>query len=139
MNINYIAVLVAAIAQFIFGAIWYMPIFGKMWGKIHGFERATPEEQKVMTKQMMPLLVIQFIGTLVTTIVFAMLYKDMPSQWHAYGFAGFLWLGFMVPTQIAAVIFGGTDPKWFTTKIPIMIGASLGCMMVLAFVISAFN
>ncbi len=139
MNINYVAVLVAAVAQFIFGAIWYMPVFGKTWGKIHGFDKVTPEEQKVMTKQMAPLLFVQFVGTLVTTIVFAMLYKDMPSQWHAYGFAGFLWLGFMAPTQVAAVLFGGTDPKWVIKKIGIMVFGSLGCMMVLAYIISIFN
>ncbi len=42
MDINYIAVLVAAVAQFIFGAIWYMPLFGGMWGKIHGFDFKSP-------------------------------------------------------------------------------------------------
>lgn len=139
MNINYVAVLVAAVAQFIFGAIWYMPLFGKMWGRIHGFDAQSKEAQDEMRKGMMPLLVIQFIGTLVTSYVFALLYKDMPSQWHAYGFAGFLWLGFIVPTQVAAVLFGGTDPKWITKKIAIMTSAALGCMMILAFTISAFN
>ncbi len=138
MNINYIAVLVAAVAQFIFGAIWYMPIFGKTWGRIHGFDKVSPEQQKVMTKQMMPLLLIQFIITVLTTFVFAVLYKDMSSQWHEYGFAGFLWLGFIVPTQIAAVLFGGTDPKWFMKKILIMVFGSLGCMMLLATVFRLF-
>ena len=139
MNINYIAVLVAAVAQFIFGAIWYMPLFGKTWGKIHGFDKVTPEEQKVMTKQMMPLLLVQFIGTLVTSGVFALLYNDMPSQWHAYGFAGFLWLGFILPTQVGAVIFGGTEGKWVVKKILIMAGAGLGCMQIAAFVFSYFG
>lgn len=73
MEINYIAVLVAAVAQFIFGAIWYMPIFGKMWGKIHGFDKATPEEQKVMTKKMGPYLLTQFVFTIVTSAIFALL------------------------------------------------------------------
>ncbi len=138
MNINIVAVLVAAVAQFIFGAIWYMPIFGKMWGKIHGFDKATPEEQKVMTKKMSPLLVAQFVFTIVTSAVFALLMNGLPSDWNVYGLAGFFWLGFIVPTQVSAVLFGGTDPNWFIQKILIMAFGSLGCLMILAYVLQAF-
>jgi hypothetical protein len=137
MNINYIAVLVAAVAQFIFGAIWYMPIFGKLWGKIHGFDKVSPEEQKVMTKKMAPLLVVQFIFTLVTTIVLAFLISNFPDL-SVYKLAFSLWIGFIVPTQVAAVLFGGTNPKWVTTKILIMAFAALGCMLIAAFVLQAF-
>lgn len=138
MNINYIAVLVAAVAQFIFGAIWYMPIFGKLWGKIHGFDILSKEAQAEMQKGMAPLLVTQFIFTIVTTFVFALLRNGFPSDWNIYGLAGFFWLGFMVPTQVSAVIFGGTDPKWFIQKILISTFGALGCMMILAFVLNSF-
>lgn len=139
MNINYVAVLVAAVAQFIFGAIWYTPIFGKLWGKIHGFDKATPEEQKVMTKEMMPYLGIQFFFTIVTTFVFALLLNGIPSDWNIYGLAGFFWLGFIVPTQVSAVIFGGTKKEWLAKKSLIMIFGALGCMMILAFVMNWFR
>ncbi len=135
MNINYFAVLVAAIAQFIFGAIWYMPIFGKAWGKIHGFEALSKEDQAVMTKRMAPLLVTQFIFTIVTSAVFTLLLNGFPNSWNIFGLAGFFWLGFIVPTQVSAVLFGGTDPKWFMQKIFIMVFGSLGCMMILAAII----
>lgn len=138
MNINYIAVLVAAVAQFIFGAIWYTPIFGKLWGKIHGFDKVPPEDQKAMMKKMPPLLITQFIFTIVTTFVFALLLNGFPVEWNIYGLAGFFWLGFIVPTQVSAVIFGGTDPKWFIQKILIMAFGALGCMMIAAFVLKAF-
>lgn len=138
MNINYVAVLVAAVAQFIFSAIWYMPIFGNMWGKIHGFDKVSPEEQKAMTKKMMPLLVAQFVVTVVTSVVFAILLDHVSSDWSIYCFALAYWLGFIVPTQIAAVLFGGTNPKWFIHKILIMGFGSLGCMMILAYVLQAF-
>ena len=45
------AILVATVGQFIFGAIWYMPVFGKLWGKIHGFDQVPPEKQKEMMKK----------------------------------------------------------------------------------------
>ena len=108
MELNYTAILVATIAQFIFGAIWYMPIFGKTWGKIHGFDQVVPEKQKEMMKGMWKLLVVQFIFTLITTVVFALLLKGFPSEWNIYGLAFFFWLGFILPTQAAAVFFCGT-------------------------------
>ncbi|HEX3095759.1 MAG TPA: DUF1761 domain-containing protein [Patescibacteria group bacterium] len=138
MNINYVAVLVAAVAQFIFGAIWYMPIFGKMWGKIHGFDKVSPEEQKKMQQGMAPYLVAQFVFTVVTTVVFAMLLDKFSGDWSVYCLALMFWLGFIVPTQVAAVMFGGTNPKWMIQKILISAFAALGCMLIAAYVLQAF-
>ncbi len=135
MNINYIAVLVAAIAQFIFGAIWYTPIFGKVWGRMHGFDKLPQDVQDKMYKDMWPWLILQFIITVVTTFVFALLIGNISSEWNAYGFAGFLWLGFVLPTQISAVVFGGTEPQWIWKKIGIAsIGALINYMIMAAIV-----
>lgn len=139
MNINYVAVLVAAVAQFIFGAIWYMPIFGKIWGKIHGFDTLPQDVQEKMYKSMWPWLILQFIITVLTSFVFALLFNGMPSEWNTFGFAGFIWLGFILPTQIGAVVFGGTKPEWMVTKTAIMAGAALGNMMILAWIMNLMN
>lgn len=136
MAVNYLAVFVASVLQFIFGAIWYTPLFGKIWGKIHGFDKQSPEVQKQMMKGMAPLLAMQFVVTVITTSVLAVLLAGTTSTWSAYAFAGLCWLGFIVPTQISAVLFGGTEPRWVVTKILIMNGASLGCMMIAAAVLS---
>jgi len=138
MNIHYGAILIATVVQFIIGAIWYMPLFGNLWGKIHGFDNKSPEVQKEMRKGMFPLLAVQFVITLVTSFVFDLLRGGFPPEWNIYGLAGFFWLGFIVPTQIAGVIFGGTNPKWVMKKILVMVGGSLACMMSLAFVMKMF-
>ena len=135
MDINYIAILVATVVQFIIGAIWYMPLFGKMWGRIHGFETHSPEVQAEMQKGMAPLLAVQCIGTLVTSTVFVLLLNGMPYDWNRYGLIGFMWLGFVVPTQVSAVLFGGTKPEWIVKKILIMAFGSLACLEALAFVV----
>ena len=136
MYINYLAVLVAAVLQFIFGAIWYMPLFGKTWGKIHGIDMASmpKEEQAKMQKAMMPLLGVQFLVTVITTFVFALLLGGFPSDWNIYGLAFFFWLGFVLPTQVSAVLFGGTKPGWIVTKIAIMAAGALGCLEIAAVV-----
>lgn len=132
MDLNYKAIVVAAIAQFIFGAIWYTPIFGKVWGKIHGFDLVSPEKQKEMMKSMWKWLVVQFLLTLVTTVVFAVLVTGVLPNWNIYTLAFLYWLGFMMPTQAAAVIFGGTKPEWMLAKTFISIGASLACVEIIA-------
>ncbi|MBP9686852.1 MAG: DUF1761 domain-containing protein [Candidatus Doudnabacteria bacterium] len=134
MELNYAAILVATVAQFIFGAIWYTPIFGKTWGKIHGFDQVPPEKQKEMMKDMWRPLLAQLVFTFVTTFVFALLWSGFPASWNVYGLAFFFWLGFVLPTQVAAVMFGGTKPGWVLTKIGIMAGAGLGCMEIIALV-----
>jgi Protein of unknown function (DUF1761) len=136
MNINILAIIVATVVQFIIGAIWYTPIFGKLWGKIHGFDQLSPEEQKKLQKGMAPLLVTQFIFTFVTTVVLAFLKTGLPPYWSVYGLAGFSWMGFVLPTQVAAVIFGHTEPKWFVKKIAVMAGGSLLCLMAAAHILS---
>lgn len=134
MELNYTAIIVATIAQFIFGAIWYMPVFGEIWGRIHDFDKVPAEKQKEMMKGMWKFLLMQFIFTLVTTIVFAILLTGFSSDWNIYKLAFLFWLGFILPTQVAAVIFGGTKPGWILTKIGISAGASLGCMVIIAIV-----
>ncbi len=136
MQVNYVAVLVASLLQFVFGAVWYTPVFGKMWGKIHGFDKRSQAEQQEMMKGMAPLLGMQFLVTVVTTIVLAMLLTGTTSAWSPYAFAGLCWLGFIVPTQVSAVLFGGTEPRWVVTKILIMAGGALGCVMIAAAVLS---
>ncbi|MBS0196628.1 MAG: DUF1761 domain-containing protein [Planctomycetes bacterium] len=46
-HVNYLAVVVAAIAMFLVGGIWYGAVFGRAWVGIHGY---TPEQTKSMQK-----------------------------------------------------------------------------------------
>ncbi|MEO5927474.1 MAG: DUF1761 domain-containing protein [Patescibacteria group bacterium] len=139
MNINILAVLIATVLQFIIGFIWYGPLFGGLWGKIHGFDKLSKDVQQAMMKKMMPLYATQFLVTIVTTVVLGLMMGGLPSEWSTYGIAGFFWLGFVVPTQVSAVVFGGTDPKWIVKKIAIMAGASLLCLEVAAVVLRSIK
>ncbi|MEN9649843.1 MAG: hypothetical protein RL094_810 [Candidatus Parcubacteria bacterium] len=135
MQLNYTAIIIATLLQFIVGAVWYTFIFGKLWAKIHGFDKCSAEEQKEMMKHIMPLYGIQLIVTLVTTFVFALLVAGFPAQWNIYGLAGFFWIGFVMPTQASAVMFGGAQAPWVMKKFLIMAGGSLACLMAAAAVL----
>jgi Protein of unknown function (DUF1761) len=136
ISINYGAVILAAIAQFVAGAIWYMPLFGKAWGEIHGFDKKPKKEQEKLQKEMMPLLFVQFILAVIISWVLAHIIVATPDE-SSYVVAGWLWFGFVLPTQVGAVIFGETQPKWFVKKIAIMAGGSLVNLLLAAWILSS--
>lgn len=61
-NINWLAVLVAAIAYFALGALWYSKaFFGPKWASLVGIDMNNPDKTKGMAKMM--------IGTLILIII----------------------------------------------------------------------
>jgi O-antigen/teichoic acid export membrane protein len=92
LGISLWAVLLATVVQFIVGMIWYMPVFGKLWGKIHGFDKITKEKQKEMMSQMGPYYFLQLLVTVVTAIVLAKLMALTP-DYSVYKLGLFVWVG----------------------------------------------
>lgn len=137
MQLNFLAIILATVAQFIIGAIWYSLLFGKLWGKIHGFDKLPKAVQQKMMKGMGPFYGIQFLVTLISTVVLALFITYLP-LWNAYAMAAFFWLGFIVPAQVSAVIFGGTESKWIVKKIAVQAGAAFFCIEAAAVVLHLF-
>jgi len=135
LGVNIWAVLTATIAQFVIAAIWYMPLFGKLWGQIHGFDKLSKKEQDKAQKSMLPFLIAQLVVTLLTSFALAKIMALTP-EYSIYKTVGIIWLGFFVPVQVGAVIFGGTKPKWMLKKIAIMSGASLVCLSAAAAILN---
>jgi hypothetical protein len=138
MNVNMLAVVLATVAQFMVGAFWYTALFGKLWGKMHGFDKLSKEVQDAMTKQMGPIYGFQLLVTVMTSFVLAVLISVMPSDWNVYWLATLLWLGFIVPTQASNVFFGGTESRWIVKKIAVLSGGSLASLLTAALVFSLF-
>ena len=68
-HLNWLAVAVSAIAYFALGAIWFGPVFGKIWMKGHGITPPTDEEKKNMNMGM--ILGMSFVKTAVMVILTA--------------------------------------------------------------------
>lgn len=137
MDVNIVAVLAAAVAMFAVGGFWYMVPFAKAWGEIHGFDKLSKKEQQAMASKMGPYYGAQVVVTFISAWALAYFIGVLPSvPWHIIAF--WLWLGFIVPTEVSSVIFGGTESKWIAKKIAISIGGSLVCTFVGAWIISLF-
>lgn len=103
VTINYVSVLVAAIAMFIIGAIWYMPpVFGNAWMKALG-------KKKDDLGQPGPGMIGMAVSALISSYVLAHFIEYIGAMdWIAGALTGFwLWLGFVATTHIASVFFEG--------------------------------
>lgn len=112
ITINYLAVLVAAAANFIVGALWYGPLFGKQWMALEGF---TPETMKPMKLSPKKAMTLGFLGTLVLSFVLA----QFAAVWGAEGVSGafalafWVWLGFIATTLAGSVLWEGKPAKLY--------------------------
>jgi len=91
-------ILIATVASFIFGFIWYSPgVFGKKWMKLSGIKQANSKKAK---KGMGGKMVASLIGTFVTTFIISIFVTALKigSVSLAIKFGFIAWLGFIGST-----------------------------------------
>jgi hypothetical protein len=131
MELNYLAIILAALSTFLLGGLWYSPAaFGKAWMKENGF---TEEDMK--KGNMAKIFGLAFILALISAINLAMFMgpeKDV-SMGAAYGFAaGFGWVATFVGTHY---LFERKSFKLFL----INAGYSIVALTVMGVIIVALN
>ncbi len=130
-----LTIALATVAQFIAGAVWYTPLFGKLWGKIHGFDKLDKKTQQKMMSEMGPIFGVQIAMTIVTSIVLVVLHATFPS--YSLTMLTFLvWLGFVVPAHVSGILFSNTPKQWMLTKSLIMAGGSFVSLLLGAMVVA---
>ena len=105
MKIKYLAVLVAAIIHWILGGVWYGVIFAKKFIELIGW---TPQQLQQMQEQgSVKELVIAFVMSLVLCYILAhfLQYTKARTAMGGAQIAVWLWLGFIVTTNISTVLF----------------------------------
>lgn len=111
--VNFAAVFLAAVVSMIVGFAWYGPLLGKAWMKER---KLTSESIKKARKEMGKLYGLSFIVSINTAFILS---HVMTLSENFYGYpklstgaiTGFwMWLGFMMPVQTTATIFG--DRNW---------------------------
>lgn len=113
--INYIAVLVAAIASMVLGFLWYGSLFGKIWMELSGIthEKIDAEKASGMEKN----YAIAFVGSLVMSyvlahaLVFASAYLKVNGVSAGIEVGVWNWLGFIAPVTLGTVLWEGKSWK----------------------------
>src|SRR5688500_18635869 len=104
MRINYLAVLVAAIAHFLIGGLWYGLLFGNKFVELIGWspEKLQQMESHNPTKQM----VLAFLLAIILALVIAhfIKYTGARTAFEGIQTALFIWLA-IATTQFATVMF----------------------------------
>ena len=113
-TINYVAVVVAAIAANVLGAIWYSPAgFGKVWMELSGFTEKKMGEAK--KKGIAKMYAVGFLSTLVMAYVLAHMvdYTDATTVMGGLQAGFWIWLGFVATVQLGSVLWEGKPVKLY--------------------------
>jgi hypothetical protein len=106
--INYLAVIVAAVATFALGALWYSPaLFAKPWVRAHGY---TPEKVEAMRKGAGKAYGSAFVCYLVMAFMMAILAGRTGAATLPGGvrLGVVVWLGFAATIGMTAQLFSET-------------------------------
>lgn len=108
-DVNWLAVIVAALAYFVIGAVWYAPpVFGAMWMAAGGMTREQSEEGPGAAIFAVPL-----VGSVLSTLALGMLAvasgTDTLSEGIVLGFI--VAIGFALAISLVTAAFESTKPK----------------------------
>jgi hypothetical protein len=108
VDINYIAVVVAAVIAYALGALWYGPLFGRIWMQLSGKTEATLDKSNMGVRY-----VIGFVTSLVMAYVLAHLIEYARAATIVEGLqTGFwVWLGFVATVSLGMVLWEGKPFK----------------------------
>jgi hypothetical protein len=107
-KINFIAIIIAVVANFVLGFIWFTPLFGKIWGREMGYDMS----QRPKASEMMKGLIFTLIGCFLLVFVFAhnlAAWSFVPEMKNTSPISNvvmasvFTWLGFFFPVDLGSV------------------------------------
>lgn len=102
IHVNFLAVLVAALASYVIATIWYGFIFSKLWKKLTGITDMKPSPVKI---------VLVLIGSLVMSYVLCHSIIFGNAYFHMSGISGglmggfFGWLGYIAPVTLTTKLY----------------------------------
>ncbi len=105
LDINFLAVLVAAVVTFALGALWYSPLlFAKQWVAAHGF---SPEQVEAMQKNTGPAYGVTFVCWLVMSAALAILSHRIGVDTALGGLklGALCWAGFAATVGLSGLMF----------------------------------
>lgn len=119
---------------YIVSAIWYGPLFGKLWAKLIGMGHLSREEVKAVNRGMWLSYVIQFIVALIMNIAIYLAVVGTGYNWFYVGFM--MWFFMVMPLQVGESLWSGLELKMKLNKLALTVACQLLIMLVAAFLFS---
>ena len=101
--------LIAAVANFILGAVWHMPLFGKKWGMALGMTVPANPDMKPMYVRMGINFVANFVMAFGTFLIFANF--GVGNFLQALVVSGVIFIGFIIPVLVVTNLWNGRPTK----------------------------
>ena len=120
LRINLVAVLLATVASFILGFVWYAKLFTKPWMRELGYDPNLRPDGKTMAKGMALMVIGNFLFAWVLAFYFAgwRLLPGGPAEFGTLAFAlnsGLsVWIGFFLPVHLSRVVWEKHSWKLFS-------------------------
>jgi hypothetical protein len=102
IHVNFFAVFIAALANFLIATVWYAFLFGSLWRKLTGISDMKPAPAKV-AMVFIGSVVISFV--LLHSIVFGNAYLKFSGLRGGLMGGFFSWLGFIAPVTLTNVVY----------------------------------
>ncbi len=135
VEVNYLAILVAAVASMAAGFLWYGPmLFAKPWMKLMGY---TTETMKKEQSKMGKIYGVSFVLSLLTAYVLTHIMALSQNFFHyspvmtGVTSAFWAWLGFVMPVQATDILFGGKKLQLFAINTGYQLASLLAMGVVL--------
>lgn len=135
VEVNWLAVVVAALGAFVLGGLWYSPLlFADAWIEAHGFSDEELEEMKAGSGRAYVGSVALFVVVAVVLSAFVS-YADVSGAVEG-GWIGLLaWMGIAAPVGLTEVLFSGRESRAFA----INAGYQLSYLLLMGAVIGAWR
>lgn len=135
-DVNYLAIVLAAIAQIVIGMPWYgETLFGKIWMEETGMNK---EKTNAIMKKNGPVIMIgAFLGSFVMAFVLTQVMREFGTEsWTGAVSAAFwIWLGFYATTHLSPVLWEGKGMRlWLVHATYALVSLVASALIIFAFV-----
>lgn len=122
IEINAIAILIAVVANFFLGFLWYTPLFGKAWAKELGLDTSQKPSNAVFIRGLVLMIVGQFLMAWVFAHNIAVwnpitwgleAHPEWTNASMAFTAAMFTWIGFYLPSDLSRLAWENPSMKLF--------------------------
>ena len=135
MEINFVAVIVAAVVAFVIGFLFHGPLFGKVWMKLADIHPTGNEKFSDMIPQMVGNMVMNVVCASVLAMfifVTSSFYHNVGNVVGGMGIAFWAWLGFLVTSTSMDVIWMGKSKQLWMFEVVASLTSFLAMGAILA-------
>jgi len=137
-SLNWLAILVAAIATMVVGFLWYSPLlFAKPWMREMGYDPSDKAKTQEMQKSAGPAYAGSFVASLISAFTLALILHGLNAQGLDFGLmvSFHVWLGFVATVQFTSALFMKQSMRLFA----INTGYQLVCYLVMGAILTAWR